>query len=151
MKPKQTYIIFGVIFFCLCLFLTGIAIVYFSLQDRPPGALSNSGYYIRRTKVFYYPGFGLSDAFEISSADRDSFVILDERYALDESHVFYGGVPIPDSDPKTFRVLNANFECSADSQFAYYQNNIIQNVDASTLPPDVQVNNCTETELYTNP
>jgi hypothetical protein len=58
---------------------------------------------------------------------------------------------IPGADPKTFRVLNANFECSADAQFAFYQNKIIQNVDASTLPPDVQVNNCTETELYTNP
>jgi hypothetical protein len=268
------------------------------LQNRPPSSLSNSGYYIRGSKIYYHPGFGLAEPFEISLADRDSFVILDERYALDATYVFYEGAmmvdadpstfelldspfsrdakhvyasgeifsddpinfeiisenisrdsdhiywsgniisddpshlvviwdqnyytylkdsttvfvngnPIPKADiatfevildtyardaahifyfgeiiseadtstfevlgspygrdaesvfwmenviigadPNTFRVLNANFECSADAVHAYYQNAIIQNVDAAELAPDVQVNNCTATELYTNP
>ncbi len=297
-KSKQTHIFSGVIFLCLCLLLTAAGIGYLYFSDQPPGSLSNSGYYVRRTKVFYHPGFGLSAPFEVVDADHDSFVILDGSYAMDEFHVFYGGSPIPDADPSTFellaspfsrdtrhvyasgtifsddpknfeilaenltrdsqhvywsgavisddpadlvlvgswdyytyvkdsksvfvnggkipnadpatfevivdaysrdashifyfnvlipkadpatfeilespyakdstlvfwqenvipgadpltfRVLNANFECSADAKFAYYQDQTIKNFDASTLPVDVQVNNCSATELYITP
>lgn len=297
MKSNRTVIIFAVTFVCLCLaLLAGVGIIY--IRNRPPSSLSDSGYYLRGSKVYYHPGFGIAEPFEISTADRASFVIIDSQYALDANHVFYEGafiadadpstfelleppfsrdanhiyasgqvfsddpvnfevlgenisrdgehvywsntiisndpshlviisslnyytyikdsttvyvngnpipsaVPltfevisdaysrdathifyfneaisqadintftvleppysrdassvfwmeniIPNADPKTFRVLNANFECSADATFAYYQDQIIQGFDASTLAPDVQINNCSTTELYINP
>lgn len=105
MKSNPTQIIFGIVFICLCLVLITGIIGFNFFQNRPPSSLSASGYYVRGSTIYYHPGFGIGEPFEITE----------------------------------------------DSQFAYYQNNIIQNVDASILPPDVQVNNCTETELYTNP
>ena len=118
MKSKRIYIIFGAIFLCLCLLLTTAGIGYFYFSNQPPSQLSNSGYYVRRTKIYYHPGFGLSAPFEIVNADRDSFVILDGRYALDESHVFYGGYPIPDADPSTFELLASPFSRDASHVYA---------------------------------
>ncbi len=278
--------------------LAGICVGCLSAQDQPPGGWSSSGYYIRRTQVYYHPGFGIADIFAIPAADVPSFKILNTLYALDASRVYLRGVPIPladpstfvllsgyysrdaryiyvgdeifsddlanfeiidgttvrdsrhiywagrsisddpshfvsigtfdnyiylkdsqivfvngnpipnadptsfqviaaaysrdavgvfyfnepisdvdpatfaivespyardaqsvfwmgksipNADPKTFRVLNKNFECSTDAAHAYYRNNIIQNVDASAIPPDAKANNCSEDSLSLDP
>jgi len=122
MKSNRPIIILVVIFSCLCILAAGAGAVYFFLQDRPPAALSDSGYYLRRTKVFYYPGFGLSSPFEISDAKRDSFKILDGQYALDASRVYFEGGAIPGSDPSTFEILQSPF--SRDSRNVYVNGDI---------------------------
>ena len=49
--------------------------------------------------------------------------------------------------PSTFRVLNANFECSADDQRAYYRQTVIAGADPRTFPPDQAVTNCSDTSI----
>lgn len=44
------------------------------------------------------------------------------------------GKPIADADPATFRVLNANFECTTDHRHAYYRQIVIAGADPSTFP-----------------
>ncbi|MBK7320298.1 DKNYY domain-containing protein [Candidatus Villigracilis affinis] len=115
-NTKRTYLIAAAVFLCLCpLVAAGIGYLYFS--DMPPGSLSDSGYYVRRTKVYFHPGFGLASPFEITGADHDSFVILDQSYALDASHVYIDGSQIPDADPSTFELLQHPF--ARDSRHVY--------------------------------
>ena len=57
------------------------------------------------------------------------------------------GKAIDGAAPGTFRVLNANFECSTDDQRAYYRQTVIVSADPKTFPPDKAVTNCTETSI----
>lgn len=101
----------------------------------------------------------------IPAADPATFQVLQGAYARDNKHAFYFDQPITDADltslrplagpyagdavrvywmgktidganPRTFHVLNANFECSADDQRAYYQQKAIRrrSADISARP-----------------
>ena len=59
-------------------------------------------------RVFYF-------ADEIVDADAASFHPLEGPYASDSARVYWMGKAIDGADPNTFRVLNADFECSADA------------------------------------
>lgn len=122
MRSKPARVIFSIIFLCLGFVLAGSVFAYLALQDRPPSRLSDSGYYLRRTRVFFYPGFGLSSPFEIIGADRASFVILDHSYARDDSRVYLDGVAIPDADPSTFKLLSPPF--ALDARHVYVNHDI---------------------------
>lgn len=123
MKSRQTPLIVGIIFICLCLIpLTVAGVGYLYMGDQPPSRLEDSGYYIRRTKVYYYPGFGLSEPFEIEDADVDSFEVIDENYARDVSRVYHDGIPVSDSDPATFEIVDHYF--ARDSRHVYLYGNI---------------------------
>lgn len=150
MKTNRILIISIIIFLCLvCLILGSIGYFYFANQ--PPNQLSDSGYYIRLTKVYYYPGFGISEPFEIQGADKNSFVIINTSFALDASNVYFQGNPIPEADPQTFRVLNENYHCSVDVNHAYQRDNIIPNVDPKTIPSNATVTYCSPDEILFTP
>jgi hypothetical protein len=123
MQSNQKWKIFGIVlaFFCLiCLVITFIGYLY--LSDQPPSTVtSNSGYYIRRTKVFYLGGFP-STAVEIYGADVNTFQIIDSVYAKDKSNVYFNGFVIPDSDPATFELLGTWF--SRDKNHVYVSGQI---------------------------
>jgi hypothetical protein len=57
------------------------------------------------------------------------------------------GKPIEGADPSTFRVLNADFECSADSARAYYRQTVIAGAVPSTFPPNRAVTHCDESSI----
>jgi hypothetical protein len=122
MISKPARVIFGVVFLCLGVVLAGGVFAYLALQDRPPSRLSDSGYHLRRSKVFFYPGFGLSSPFEIIGADRASFEVLDHSYARDDSRVYLDGVAIPAADPSTFKLLSPPF--ALDARHVYVNHNI---------------------------
>lgn len=115
MKSNRTLIILGLVFlsFCLALLVVG----YIFLQNRPPSSLSERGYYVRGSTLYFHSGFGFAEPFEINGADFDSFKILDEAYALDTFRVYYNGGPISDADPSTFEILESNF--SRDARHVY--------------------------------
>ena len=123
MKSKSTPLIIGILFVLFCCIPLVVGAFFF--QTRPPGALSDSGYYVRLTKVYYYPGFGLSQAFVIKGADPFSFEIIDSTYAKDKAHVYYNGVQIPDSDPATFELLD--FTYARDTRHVYLNGQIFNN------------------------
>ncbi len=54
---------------------------------------------------------------------------------------------IDGADPNTFRVLNADFECAADAQRAFYRQAVIAEADPRAFPPDRAVANCSETSI----
>ncbi|MBL8089444.1 MAG: DKNYY domain-containing protein [Anaerolineales bacterium] len=152
MKTNRTLIISITIFLCLiCLLISGIG--YFYLANQPPNRLSDSGYYIRITKVYYYPGFGLSEPFEIANAHVSTFEILDEthQYAKDINHVYFQGVIIPDADSQTFYMLSDIHRCAADENHVYYWENIIPNFDPNTIPPNATVTYCSPDEVLFTP
>ena len=76
-----------------------------------------------------------------------SFRSLDGPYASDSGHVYWMGKTIDGADPNTFRVLNADFEYSADDTHAYHRRTFIANADRRTFPPDPAVTNCAETSI----
>lgn len=152
MKTNRTLIISIIIFLCLiCLLISGIGYFYFANQ--PPNRLSDSGYYIRITKVYYYPGFGLSEPFEITDAHVSTFEILDElaQYARDENHVYFQGLIIPEADSQTFSVLNENYNCAVDVNHAYQRGSIIPNFDPITIPINATVTYCSPDEILFTP
>lgn len=154
MKSKRTFFIIGSIFTFLCLILLALSVfVYLYVQDQPPNRLSDSGYYIRRTRVFYYPGFGLSEPFEIEGADVNTFEILDElgRYAKDKRHAYFQGMIIPGADPQSFYLLNANYTCSADASHVYHRENVIPNFDPQIIPTNAIVTYCSPDEILFTP
>jgi hypothetical protein len=56
--------------------------------------------------------------------------VLGGAYATDGQRFFYFTDRIRDaSDPATFLVLHANFECSADARHAYYRRGVIAHAD----------------------
>jgi hypothetical protein len=57
------------------------------------------------------------------------------------------GKTIEGADPSTFRVLNADFECSADAEHAYYRQTVIAGTDPRSFPPGRAVIGCTETSI----
>lgn len=122
MKSKPARVIFILIFLCLGVVLASGAFAYLAVQDRPPSRLSDSGYHLRRTKVFFHPGFGLSSPFEISGADRASFEVLDHSYARDDSRVYLDGVVISSADPSTFTLLSPPF--ALDARHVYVNRDI---------------------------
>ncbi len=79
--------------------------------------------------------------------DLASFRPLDGPYASDYGHVYWMGKTIDGASPNTFRILNADFECSADDKYAYYRRSIIANADPRTFPPDPAVTNCSKTSI----
>ena len=126
MKSKRILYIVGAIFLFLCLaIITTSVIGYLYLQDQPPNPLADSGYYIRRTKVFYFPGFGLAEAFEIKGADPATFLVLDNGYALDDKRVYFDGVPIVDADPTSFEVFDSLF--ARDARHVYVGDRLFSN------------------------
>jgi hypothetical protein len=114
MKSNRLLIVLIVVFVCLC--LASLAVIIY-LQNLPPGSLSDSGYYVRGLTIYYHPGFGIAEPFKLSDVDRQSFVILDERYAKDATHVFYNGSVIPQADSATFELMASPF--SRDSRHVY--------------------------------
>ena len=76
-----------------------------------------------------------------------SFRKLDGPYASDATHVYWIGKAIDGADPRTFRVLNADFECSADGARAYYRQSINASADTRSFPPGRAVTNCSETSI----
>lgn len=83
----------------------------------------------------------------LPQADVTSFQVLESPYTKDNTHVFWKANIIPNADPTTFIVWLANFECSADAQTAYYQDQPIPNFDPSTIPTDSRVIGCNNTEV----
>ncbi|MGE5698096.1 MAG: DKNYY domain-containing protein [Candidatus Sericytochromatia bacterium] len=81
------------------------------------------------------------------TAEVASFRALHGPYASDARNVYWMGKPIPDADPVTFRVLNADFECSADHTHAYYRQSVIAGADPRSFPPGRGVTGCTETSI----
>ena len=69
-------------------------------------------------RVFYFDQ-------QIADADLSSFRKLDGPYASDATHVYRMGKTIEGADPRLFRVLNADFECSAHGARAYYRQSVI--------------------------
>ena len=62
--------------------------------------------------------------------------------------VYWMGKPIDGADPATFRVLNADFECSADQpSTAYYRQSVIAEADPRTFPAGRAVTNCSEASI----
>jgi hypothetical protein len=49
--------------------------------------------------------------------------------------------------PATFRVLNANFECSADDERANYRQTLIAGAEPRTFPRDRVATNCSDTSI----
>jgi hypothetical protein len=78
-------------------------------------------------RVFYFTD-------QIAEADDASFRVLDGPYALDSRRVYWMGKAIIGADPATFRVLNADFECSADQDYAYYQASAIVDAGSEVVP-----------------
>lgn len=101
-------------------------------------------YAIDANRVYYYNE-------PIEGADPRTFERITNPYSKDATQVFLLNDVIPGADPATFIVLNDKFQCARDAQHAYYQQNIIPNLDPSTLPPDKIVSNCDEQGIYFAP
>jgi hypothetical protein len=96
------------------------------------------------TYVFYHTEI-------ISQADVTTFEVLEPPYAKDNTAVFWMEQILPNADPQSFRILNVKFQCSADSQTAYYQGDPIPNFDPNIIPATSQVTNCDINGLYFSP
>jgi hypothetical protein len=83
----------------------------------------------------------------IADAELSCFRPLDGPYASDSARVYWMAMTIDGADPLTFRVLNADFECSADDERAYYRRTVIADADPRTFPPDRGATNCSETSI----
>jgi len=90
--------------------------------------------------AFYFDG-------RIPGADTATFRPLDGPYAVDAARVYWMGTVIDGADPATFAVLNANFECSADSTRAFYRRTVIADADPAAFPSDRAVTGCSETTI----
>jgi DKNYY family len=94
--------------------------------------------------VYWSDGSVLSD-------DPAHFAIVSNQdhylFTKDSRAVRVNGNPIAGADPATFRVLNADFECSADQLRAYYRQTVVANADPGTFPPDRAVTYCDETSI----
>lgn len=88
---------------------------------------------------------------QVLPADPNTFEIIEIPYSRDSETVFWMQNVISDADAQTFRVLNADFECSADSQTAFYQDKPIPNFDPNTIPANSQVTNCDANGIYFSP
>jgi hypothetical protein len=90
--------------------------------------------------VFYFTD-------RIAGADAVALRPIEGPYAGDGKRVYWMGKPIDGADPATFRVLNADFECSADARHAYYRQTVIAGADPRSFPPGRAVTNCSETSI----
>jgi hypothetical protein len=99
-----------------------------------------AGYGRDTNQVYYFD--------QAMPADPPAFEILENPYSRDSRSVFWMEHVIPDANPQTFHVLNADFECSADSEHAYYQDQLISGFDPATIPVDAYVTNCTDTGIF---
>jgi DKNYY family protein len=82
-----------------------------------------------------------------AGAELSPFRPLDGPYASDSARVYWMGKTIDGADPLTFRVLNADVECSADDGRAYYRQAVIADADPRTFPSDRAVTNCSEASM----
>ncbi len=57
------------------------------------------------------------------------------------------GETVDEADPNAVRVLNADFECSADGRRAYYRQTVSADADPRTVGPDSDATHCTETSI----
>lgn len=99
------------------------------------------GAYARDDRRVYY----FTD--QIPDADAASLQPLEGPYAADSRRVYWMGKAIDGADPATFRVLNADFECSADQEHAYYRRSAIAEADPRSLPPGRAVTGCSDTTI----
>ena len=76
-----------------------------------------------------------------------TFRPLQGPYAGDAERVYWMGKPIDGADPTTFRVLNADFECSADALHAYYRRAVIAGADPRSFPQGRAATGCSETSI----
>ena len=92
------------------------------LQNRPPGALASSGYYVRGKLVYFKPGFP-ARAFLIDEADAASFRVFPDdestSYATDKNHVYYRGGVIPAADPASFQFVGESKTIVKDKHHVY--------------------------------
>lgn len=119
MKRKTWLIVLSVIAGVCCI---ASFVIYKVLESRPPSRLSDSGYYVRGSKVFYHPGFGLAEPFEIPGVDAKSFVAIDSSYGRDKTHVYLDGVAIPGADPDSFEIFDNTF--TRDANHVYLQGQV---------------------------
>ncbi len=73
--------------------------------------------------------------------------MLQGAYARDGVRAFYFDQPVADADLPSLRVLNADFECSADDRRAYYRQTLIADADPQTFPPGRGVTKCSDTSI----
>ena len=107
----------------------------------PEGFQVMQGAYSRDdASVFYFDS-------QVPGADVATFHPLEGPYAADAAAVYWMGKPIPGADPATFEVLNANFECSADRDHAFYRKDVIADADPATFPSGRVVTGCSETSI----
>jgi hypothetical protein len=57
------------------------------------------------------------------------------------------GEVIAGADPASFEVLNANFECSADAEHAFYRQTTIPGARPATFPADSEVVGCSPASI----
>lgn len=78
-------------------------------------------------------------------ADADSLEVLEGPYARDVRNAYWMGKTIPGADASSFTVLNGDFECTADTERAYYRDVVIADADPAEFPPGKSVTNCSST------
>lgn len=72
----------------------------------------------------------------IKNADLDTFARISETdYFQDKSSVFYKGIMLPDSDPKSFRVLKSSrqYEYTKDDKQVYFEGAVLPGADAASF------------------
>ena len=109
------------------------------IQGADPASFQviGAGYSRDAARVFYSNQL-------LPKADPASFEFIEGAYGRDQRAAYWMGKIIPEADSKTFRILNADFECTADAQHAYYRDMVIQNVDVNSIPPGARATNCSE-------
>jgi hypothetical protein len=105
--------------------LSGADAATFQPLDRPGLAKDAHHVYLRDVPI---------------SADPAHFELLDGELGKD-------GAAIEGADPTSYRVLNADFECSADAEHAYYRQTVIAGAESRTFPPGRAVTGCAETSI----
>jgi len=103
----------------------------------------SAGYARDASQIYYFD--------QAMSADPNTFEVLEIPYSRDSQNVFWMENQIKNADPQTFRILNSNFECSADLKIAFYQDQPIPNFDPNTIPSGSQVTNCDINGMYFSP
>ncbi len=83
----------------------------------------------------------------IADADRATFAVREGAFAADARHVYWMGEVIDGADPVTFRVLNRNFDCSADARRDVYQRTPFAGADPADFPRGRDVTGCSATSM----
>ncbi len=84
-----------------------------------------------KDRISYYYIGGWTDIGSVD-ADYNSFKIINSsNYAIDKNQAFYERMPINNSSPKTFKVLNLCY--AIDKHNAYYKGQIVKGVDLKSF------------------